>query len=148
MRLPYRGFIVEIDKEKWRALSIKGKTECVASYFSEQGKYLMQKQKDYWFGWVEVRVQTIGNTGKTPDPIYEVTIYAGRRGDGQTFGKISRDLCEEIVNQLTDSQKKYFELLLVDGCFSQRYTFNRYQKRLLVESLKPLLSQEWYEEET
>ena len=146
MQIPYRGFVVEIDKEKWKSLSLKKKLECVGSYFSEQAAYVRKRLVGYWLGWVSVRVQEIGNTGVTPDPVYEVAIYAGRHGDGQTFSGLSKNICQRMVDEWEDSEKKQFGLHISGGCISQRYDFSRYQKKILVDQLKPVLERQWYED--
>lgn len=146
MQMPYRGFRVTIDKKKWKSLSLKQKLECAASYCTEQAAYIRKSLVGYWFGWISIHVQDIGNTGVTPDPVYEVTIYAGRHGDGQIFSGLSKNLCQRMVDEWKDSEKKQFRLHVFDGCISQNYDFNRYQKKLLIEQLKPVLEQQWYED--
>lgn len=146
MQIPYRGFKVTINQEKWKELSLKGKLECIGSYFTEQTAYIKRRLVDYWFGWVSVHVQDIGNTGMTPDPVYEVTIYAGRRGNGQTFSGLSKALCQRLVDEWENSEKSEFGLHISDGCISQSYDFNRYQKKQLIEQLKPVVKRQWYED--
>lgn len=146
MYIPYRGYRVTINHEKWQAMSVREKVECICSYFCEQSAYIKKRLKDYWCGWVNVHVQDIGNTGVKPDPVYEVSIYAGRRGSGQTFSCVSKEVCQQIVDQWENSSKKQFELYLGNGSISQSYVFNRYQRTLLIELLKPVLERQWYEE--
>lgn len=146
MYIPYKGFKVTIDKEKWKNLSVMKKLRCICSYVREQSSYLKKRKENDWRGWVSVHVQDIGNTGMTPDPVYEVTIYAGHRGDGQTFSHVSKNICRQMVDEWEDSPKKQFELYLGDGCFSQSYVFNRHQRDLLIEQLKPVLERQWYED--
>lgn len=144
MRIPYQGHSVCINKEKWNALSISGKLKCIASYCKEQSQYLYQRCKDYWLGWVIVHVQTIGGTGYDPEPVYEVTVWAGRKSKGQTFNTLSKDLCQYLVSSWEHNQEYHFSLSVEDGCISQNYTFNRYQKNHLIKQLKPILEQVWY----
>lgn len=144
MNLPYKGYSVCINKEKWKTLSVSGKSKCIASYFREQSQYLYHRYKDYWLGWVTVNVQTIGGTGYDPEPVYEVTIWAGRKNKGQTFNMLSKDLCQYLVSSWEYNQEHHFSLSVEDGCISQSYTFNRYQKNHLIKQLKPVLEQVWY----
>lgn len=144
MNLPYKGVSVRIDKKKWRILTITGKIECILSYIKEQSQYLYHKYKDDWLGWVEVRVQTIGGTGYSPDHVYELTVWAGRKRKGQTFNALSQDLCQYLVSSWEYNPAYRFSLSVEDDCISQSYTFNRYQKNCLIKQLKPVLDRVWY----
>lgn len=147
----FKGYQVSINKEKFRKSSFKEKLEFLKIFFSEQSKYIYRKKKDYWIGWVDVHTQDISCTdeqGNRVSKLYEVNIYAGKNGNGQTFSGVSKETCQQIVEEWESSDKKLYGLHLSLGCgISQQYDFTKKQKDMLVAQLKPLLEREWYEQE-
>lgn len=158
MVLRYCGHWIRIDKDKWKSLSFKEKLKCVGSYFSGQAEYFIdclkeipQDLKDYWIGYVNVRTQDIlcggyGTDEASHNELYEISIICGKRGSGQWFSHIDKSIVEQLVRDWEFSDEKKFQLHLDLGCgMSQKYTFSKRQKDMLIEQLKPLLDMKWYE---
>lgn len=151
MILRYKGYWVKINKEKWKTKTFKEKWDFVKDYFSEQRKYIFDQLKDYWIGYVDVHTQDIwcGGCG-TDEPshkeLYGISIICGKHGDGQIFPQIGKSIVEQIVRDWEVSEEKKFQLHLdLGGGASQKYTFSKQQKDMLVEKLKPLIDMKWYD---
>lgn len=149
MKLSYHGYSVTIDKKKWSSLSFAGKAEAIRSYLRSEFEYKKEKFHDYWVGYVSVYTNDIyvldSNNTSGHDELYEVSILAGRKGDGQTFSGIGRELIQEIVEKWESSPKKRYHLhISLGGGAYQEYTFSRKQKEMLIAQLKPLLQKKWY----
>lgn len=151
MVLRYKGDWVKTDKEKLQQMSLSEKGQLLKEYFTEERKYIAERLKSYWIGFVDVNVQNISVTydkNNYQQEILEISIVTGRHGNGQWFSGIGKDMVEQIVRDWEFSEKKEFELHLDLGCCAyQRYVFTKKQKDMLIEKLKPLLEKNWYKGE-
>lgn len=149
MKIKYKGYWVNLDLKKLIKSSWKTKKE----FFGGQIKYKIERIKDYWVGYVNVRTQNIYCCSDNPsekgiNKLYEVNIVAGRKHSGQMFNAIGKDTCKKIINDWEFCDKKSFELCLDLGCgMSQSYTFTKRQKNMLIDQLKPLLDKDWYKDD-
>lgn len=150
MQLNYRGYTVEIDVGKWKALPFKEKIQCIYEYISSEISYKAEKLKDYWIGYVNVSVQDIwcmNENGSFDDKVYKVNAVAGRFGHGQFLTDIPQETCQQMIDEWEHSEKKVFNLHLGNSFMYQEYDFSRKQKDMLIEQLKPIMEREWYIDE-
>ena len=150
MLLRYNGRWIKTDKEKIKQLPLSDILKAYRDYFIEETEYIAERMKNYWIGYVDVNEQEIlcGEEKPFHKELLSVSIIVGRHGDGQWFSKIGKDTVKRLVDEWEPIDKKRYELTLDLGCgFSQRYTFTRKQKNMLIDKLKPLLEKKWYEEE-
>lgn len=150
MILRYKGKWAKINKDKWKSQTIKEKAGFIKEYFSDETKYTIERIKNYWIGYVEVKPKNIlcggyGTDEPSHNEIYEISIICGRFHDGQCFSYIGKDLVEQLVRDWEFLENKRFQLHLDLGCgMSQNYTFSKRQKDMLIKQLKPLLEMKWY----
>lgn len=148
MRMRYNGYEVDFNVKKFMEASCSTKIKIMNEITVDKFFTTKKKVLEYWCGFVDVNENhiTLDDDGHKRRFILSLSIITGRKHKGHWFSNISRQMCEELIADWNEKKKRYRLHIDLGGGAYQDYTFNRYQKDILLKKLMESLQKEWYDE--
>lgn len=107
-------------------------------------KKYFKKLTEYFLGSVEIQVNKIYLIRSEEYMNYTADIIFRRNGFIKRFWELSRKQLEKILCECETFTDKFF---ILESDYSGYWILNSYQKKQLIDKIKVLLEEEWFEEE-